>query len=371
MSRSRDIRTHRQDMIDLAGELFARGRIDRRSFIRCLAGLGATAIVGGASGRAMAADTSITVANFGGDAIKFMGEAWGAPFTAETGVAVIFDGAGPLPGNIKKMVDEKNVIWDVSDGDGFYADQLGKAGYLEPIDYSVVSKDKAHDWMIWDHGIANYAFSYVFAYRKSKFPTPPTSWADFFDTEKFPGKRTMWKWLGGVPEVCMLGAGKARDGIYPPDMGIIADQVKKLGNDLVLWETGGQSQQLFLDGEVDLGAIWNTRASVLERDTGGDVTWIWKDHVLATGCWLVPKGAKDVATSMRFIASSQDPAQQVMLLDTLGNGPANPAANALLTAEQQRINPMSHLDEAFIVDTPWYADNYDTLLTDWLDLISA
>ncbi|WP_075217351.1 ABC transporter substrate-binding protein [Mongoliimonas terrestris] len=370
-SRRHDVRSHRRDMVDLAGELFAKGRIDRRTFLRCLTALGAGAMVAGPAGRALAADKTITVANFGGDAVKFMGEAWGAPFTAASGVNVVFDGAGPLPGNIKKMVDEKNVIWDVSDGDGFYADQLGKAGYLEPIDYSVVSKDKLHDWMIWEHGVANYAFSYVLAYRKSKYPTPPTSWADLFDTEKFPGKRTMWKWLGGVPEVCMLGAGKARDAIYPPDMDLIGTQVKALGDDLVLWETGGQSQQLFLDGEVDIGAIWNTRASVLERDSGGDIGWIWTDHVLATGCWLVPKGAPDVATSMRFIASSQSAEQQIMLLETLGNGPANPAADALLTAEQKRINPMSHLDKSFIVNTPWYAEHYDDLLTEWLDLISA
>ena len=362
---------HRRDMIELAEEQFKKGRINRRTFLNCLGLLGATALASGMGGRAFAAPKSITVCNFGGDAIKAMGDAWGVPFTKDTGVEVVFDGAGPLPGNIKKMVDEKNVIWDVSDGDGFYAEQLGPAGYLEKIDYSIVDKSKLYDWMVWDYGIADYAYSYVLAYRKSKYPTPPKSWADFFDTEKFPGKRTMWKWFGGVVEPCMLAAGKSKDEIYPADMDIIASQVEKLGDNLVLWDSGGSSQQLFLDGEVDMGIIWNTRASILERDTKGDVTWTWAGQVVTPGAWIVPKGVKDVETSMKFIDSTLDPKRQIMLLDTLGNGPSNPAAKDLLSAEQKRIDPMSHLDEGVIVSTKWYAENYDAKLTEWLDMVAT
>ena len=38
----------------------------------------------------------IVVANWGGDAVDAYANGWGVPFTEDTGVEVIIDGAGPL-----------------------------------------------------------------------------------------------------------------------------------------------------------------------------------------------------------------------------------------------------------------------------------
>jgi putative spermidine/putrescine transport system substrate-binding protein len=359
-----------QDGVSRALDAVATGKMDRRHFLGLVSALGAATALG--SGRiAYAAEKALTVANFGGDAVKAFEEAWTKPFVAATGASVKIDGAGPLPGNIKKMVDEKNVVWDVSDGDGFYALQLGKAGLLEPIDYKVVKKDDLYDWNAYEFGVGNYVYSYVLAYRKSKYPTPPKSWADFLDTEKFPGKRTMWKWFMGMPEPLLLGSGVPKEKLYPIDMKAVVAAVKKLGKNLVLWDSGGSSQQLFLDKEVDMGVIWHTRASVLEKDTGGDVTWTWADHILTPGSWVVPKGGKNVALAMQFIASTQDPKEQIKLLDALGNGPGNPKAIALLTDAQKRLNPTSHLDTAVIRSEKWYAETYDDALNAWLDAVAS
>ncbi|WP_407048075.1 ABC transporter substrate-binding protein [Methyloraptor flagellatus] len=357
------------DNLDRALDATKRGAMDRRDFLGLLATVAAGALVG--SGRAAeAASKALTVANFGGDAVKAFEAAWTGPFAATSGATVTIDGAGPLPGNIKKMVDEKNVVWDVSDGDGFYALQLGAQNLVEKIDYSVVKKDQLYDWNAYEHGVGNYVYSYVLAYRKSKYPTPPKSWADFLDVKKFPGKRTLWKWFMGMPEPLLLGSGVPKDKLYPIDMDKVVKAVKSLGDNLVLWDSGGSSQQVFLDKEVDMGVIWHTRATVLEKDTGGDVTWTWADHILTPGAWVVPKGGKDTKLAMEFIASTQDPAKQVKLLDMLGNGPANPKTVALLTDEQKRKNPTSHLDTAVIRDEKWYAEKYDDAVGVWLDAIA-
>ena len=43
---------------------------------------------------------------------------------------------------------------------------------------------------------------------------------------------------------------------------------------------------------------------------------------------------------MKFIASAQDPQKQLVMFDKLGQGPANPAADALIPADKKRINPV-------------------------------
>lgn len=361
---------HREDSLAIAKDLYARGRVNRRDFLSLCAILGASAAgVGLGAKRALAAG-EITISNFGGDAVKAYTDAWTAPFAEATGTKVNIDGAGPLPGNIKKMVDEKNVIWDVSDGDGFYGLQLGP-DYLEPIDYTVVDPKGYFEWNKFPLSAGNYVYSYVLAYDKTKLPEAPTSWADFFDLKKFPGKRTLWKWFMGMPEIFMLAAGKKPEEVYPIDMKLVVEMVKSLGDNLVLWDSGASSQQLFLDGEVVMGNIWNTRCSVLERDTKGRVGWIWNQQIASPGAWCIPKGGKNVAEAQKFIASTQDPKKQIKLLDAMGNGPANPAALALLTEEQKRLNPTSHLDVGIIRNEQWYADNYDTELNTWLDAVAG
>ncbi|MCF4166309.1 extracellular solute-binding protein [Zavarzinia compransoris] len=361
---------HREDSLALVKDLYAKGRVNRRDFLSLCAILGASAAGASLGGRKALAADEITISNFGGDAIKAYTDAWTAPFTADTGVNVAIDGAGPLPGNIKKMVDEKNVIWDVSDGDAFYGLQLGP-DYLEPIDYSVVDPAGFFDWNKYPLSAGNYVYSYVLAYDKTKLPEAPTSWADLFDLKKFPGKRTLWKWFMGMPEIFMLAAGKAPEDVYPIDMKLVVEMVKSLGDNLVLWDSGASSQQLFLDGEVVMGNIWNTRCSVLERDTEGRVTWTWNQQIVSPGAWCIPKGGKKLDIAQKFIASTQDPKRQITLLDALGNGPANPAALPLLTEEQKRINPTSHLDVGVIRNEQWYAENYDNELNTWLDAIAG
>jgi ABC-type glycerol-3-phosphate transport system permease component len=44
---------------------------------------------------------------------------------------------------------------------------------------------------------------------------------------------------------------------------------------------------------------------------------------------------------MKFIAFAQDPERQLVMFRMLGQGPANPAADALLPAEESRFNPVA------------------------------
>ncbi len=48
-----------------------------------------------------------------------------------------------------------------------------------------------------------------------------------------------------------------------------------------------------------------------------------------------------------------------------------PKALALLSEEQKRLNPTSHLDAGIIRNEQWYADNYDAALGTWLDAIAG
>lgn len=327
------------------------------------------ATAGGKSARA--ANESITLVNYGGDAIKAYAEYWGKPFTQATGITVNIDGSGPLLGRIRKMVDDKAVVWDIGDLAPYYGVRLG-SDYFVPIDYSIVARDKSFPWLMSDYCAGSYCYSNVLAYDSSKFPSdPPKTWVDFFDRKKYPGKRALFKWGDGSPEACMLGAGKALNEVFPLDMDLVAKMVKSLGDDLVLWDSGGMSQQLFLDGEIVMGMLWNTRARQLERDTKGRVKYTWNQQIVAPAGWSILKGSKHVAAAQKFIASTQNPASQIGLLDALGNGPASLEAVKMLTPEQAKSNPTSHLEVGVLQSAEYYAKHYDEMVDNWTDAISG
>jgi putative spermidine/putrescine transport system substrate-binding protein len=366
----------KRDRLQIGLDDLRAGRIGRRDFMTLCALLGVSVpLAGAASGGAEAAEANeVVVSNFGGDAATFMSEAWGEPFTKDTGIPVSVIGGGPLPGKIRAQVDEKNVVWDVCDADGFIAVDLGRKGYLEPIDYTIVDRSKIREGWSWDHGFANYGFSFVIAYDKEKTGgKAPNGWADFFDIEKYPGKRTMWKYMMGAAEGALLADGVPPEKLYPLDMDRAIAKMKTIKDHLVFWDSGSESQQMFLDGEIIMGCIYSTRSSVLERDTKGRVSWIWDGGNYCPGAWVIPKGNPAGKKAQEFVASTLDPARQIVLLDKLGNSPSNPAASALLTPEQQRIDPgfPDNLKKQIIRDETWYADNYDNALSKWIDAISS
>jgi putative spermidine/putrescine transport system substrate-binding protein len=368
------MRTHElfvRDCVEILHDDLAKGRVSRRDFLQFSALLGASAVAGGFISPARAqGSTTITVANYGGDATTFMNEAFAAPFTADTGIKVDFDGSGPLIGRIRKMVDDGAVTWDLADTTSYYGPQLGEK-YLEKIDYSVVDRDQLFDWNRDELTVGNYVYSFVLAYDSSKLETKPTGWKDFFDRQKFPGKRAMYKWFEGQPEAFMLAIGAKPEEVYPFDMDTVTKMIEDMGDDLVLWDTGGLSQQLFLDGDVVMGNIWNTRARQLERDTKGRITWTFNQQIIQPGAWSIPKGAPNLAAAQRMIAASQSPERQVKLLDLMGSGPANPKALSLLSAEQQRLNPTSHMDGAVVTDAKYYAEHQSDVLDAWLSAVGA
>jgi putative spermidine/putrescine transport system substrate-binding protein len=67
------------------------------------------------------------------------------------------------------------------------------------------------------------------------------------------------------------------------------------------------------------------------------------------------------------------PARQVALLKSLGTGPANPAAAALVPPELKPHNPMDpdNLKLQVVADELWYADNYLAVLNRFNDVITG
>ncbi|MGE0717932.1 MAG: ABC transporter substrate-binding protein [Alphaproteobacteria bacterium] len=372
-----------RDCLEIAADRLAKGEIDRRTFLMAATFLGlvpAAATLGGREARAAAKE--LVLANWGGPARDAYYNFLGVPFEKATGLKVVIDGTGPLPSKVKAMVDAGAVVWDVCDMDTAKTLVLAKQNAIEAVDYTIVDKAKLPPKGAFEYGSASYILSYVLTYNKAKLPAEPKTWRDFWDVAKFPGMRTMRKQPDGMLESVMLAAGKPKDQVYPIDMKLVVAKIRELKSNLIAWNSGSQSQDMFHQGEVVMGNLWHTRATILHKESGGRLTWTWNEGLLSYSMWNVPK--KNPAgreAAMRFLASTQNPEGQVALLRAMGSGPVNPAAAAMVPDDLKMFDPGQPAASAVQVEhNPfWYEEpsGRGNLTNDavaremWLDALSG
>jgi len=364
------------DQLELLADKARSGAISRRRFTQLAVALMGTAALGLRGTPVLAASGELVFVNWGGDAMTAYDTAFGVPFLAESGITVKQDGSGPSEGAIQAQFESGKPSWDIVDADPFSAQTLGKKGMMEPIDYAVVDKAKTREGFGWEYAASSYFYSYVLAYDAKKFGSnPPTSMADFFDVEKFPGKRGMYKWGAGMWEALLLGDGVAMADLYPLDLDRAHKKLASFKEHVVsFWGGGAESQALLMNGDASMALVWSTRAKLLEADTGGDIKFIWDQGLIAPGSMAVLKGNPGGAeAAMKFIASAQDPARQAVMFQLTGQGPANPAADTLLPPEDARFNPIDPANAAvqIALDMEWYEANYGPALDAYLAIVSA
>ena len=365
-----------KDCLDILAAKVKRGEISRRQFAQLAALAFAGAPFALKAGRASAAENQLVLVNWGGDAIKAYDQAYGQPFLKATGIEVKEDGTGPTEGAITAQFKSGKPTWDLVDADPFSAISLGKQGMIEPIDYKIVDKSKMRKGFGWDYAASTYFFSYVIAYDAQKFASdPPKGMADFFDVAKYPGKRSLYKWGAGMWEAALLADGVAPDKLYPLDLKRAHAKLAAFKPNVVsYWGGGAASQQVLLSGDASMAIIWSTRASILDHDSNGQIKFIWDQGLISPGALAVIKnnpGGKEAA--MKFIASTSDPQRELVMFNLLGQGPANPATDALIPADKRKYNPVdpANFAKQVALDMPWYSENYSAALEAYTKIISA
>ena len=123
-----------------------------------------------------------------------------------------------------------------------------------------------------------------------------------------------------------------------------------------------------------MAIIWSTRASLLDKDSDGQIKFIWDQGLISPGALAVIKnnpGGKDAA--MKFIASTSDPQRQLVMFNLLGPGPRQSRdrrADSRRPKEIQSGRPRQ-FESQVALDMPWYAENYGAALDAYTKIISA
>jgi putative spermidine/putrescine transport system substrate-binding protein len=287
-----------------------------------------------------AARADVTVMSWGGAYGAAQVEAHIKPFTAATGIAAtMLDSDNPAT-PIKAMVEAGNVTMDVASVEYADAVRLCDEGLLEPIDIATLPAGSdgtaaADDFLpgaVTDCGVSTDIWANIFAYDTTKLTTAPTVVADFFDMEKFPGKRGLRKGAKAVLEFALMGDGVAPADVYatlstPEGLDRAFAKLDTIKNDVVWWEAGAQPPQLLADGEVVMTTAYNGRIFNAAVGEGKPFAIVWDGQIFENEMYVVPKGAPNKDEAMQFIAYATSTEGLRQQAQQISYGPARKSAN--------------------------------------------
>lgn len=323
-----------------------------------------------AAGSAAAEDTTIVFSGWGGSWQTAERKLYFDTFEKATGIKVV-DVPDVNLTKIKAMVGAKNVEWDVVQAIGMWLPQrAGTEELWEPLDYAAIKTDGIPKEMIAPNGVGVATFAQILAYNTDAFPAgkAPTSWADFWDVKKFPGKRGFLNQPRYALEAALMAHGVAMADLYPLDVERGLKLWEPLKSDVLWWEQWPQAPSLLASGELVMTLSSQARIlGLLQSEKTAPVAMVWNQGIMTVDFLAVPKGSKHKEAAFKLISWMLDPEHQAEYAKATDVGPSNAKALALIDEKTKERLPSYHYQKGELValDNAWWAANLDKLTERW------
>jgi len=324
----------------------------------------------GLSNIAKADGHSVMFASWGGSFQDALRTTMLTPAAEKLGIEVEEDTTNGIQ-DVRSQISAGAVSWDVTEQELSVCETLKQEDSLEPLDYSLINSAGIPPELVNSHYVGLLAFTKVISYRQDKFgDNGPQSWADFWNVEKFPGKRGMHGKVNYNLEAALMADGVAKSEIY----NVLSTKkgqerawakLAEIVPHVTVWYRGGsQSAQILRDGEVDVVHMGHNRVESV-ANSGVDVAYTFQDGTMDVDCLLVPKGAPNYANAMKLINSVLSASSQATLAKTMPLGPVNKYAfDAGVLSIEQAKNVNTHpdnYDKQLLVDPNFYIGQLDVL----------
>ncbi len=313
------------------------------------------------------AQNALTVVNFGGANGAAQKKAYFEPFEKAGGKVTQVEYNGEQA-KIKAMVEAKNVTWDVVEVESPDVNRGCDEGLFEKMDWAKVgNKADFQKAAVHECGVGTFVWSTVMAYDGDKLKTAPTSFADFWDVKKFPGKRGMRKSARYNLEFALMADGVKSTDVYK----VLATKegaerafkkLTELKPNIQWWEAGAQPPQFLVAGDVTMSTAYNGRIDAAQRE-GKNLKISWTGGIYDLDYWVMPKGTPNKEAAMKFIALASSPDAQAEYARNISYGPTNNKALSKLDAKVLAMLPTSPANskDSLQFNTGFWADQGEAL----------
>ncbi|MWB76715.1 extracellular solute-binding protein [Pseudooceanicola sp. 216_PA32_1] len=353
--------------------------------------LAATAVA--IAGTAYAASHSdmaneMTLVSWGGAYQNSQQKAYVEPYLAEhPDVSVTWDeSSAEAVAKLRAMNEAGNITWDLVDVVASDAIRLCDEGLAMEVDFDEVlapgddgstPTDDFGEMLVSDCYIPQIVYSTTVGYRTDMVgDTPPTDICAIFDTETYPGKRSLEKRPINNMEWALLCDGVPKAEIYDvleteEGQQRALDKLATIKDDVIWWSSGADTPQLLADGEVVMGSTYNGRLFSVIEEQDQPVAMLWDAQVFDLDGWIIPTGLPEdrLARVLDFVKFATDTQRLADQAKYISYGPARKSSAPLVGKHAElgiEMGPHMPTDPAnakntFIYNYEFWADYRDDI----------
>ena len=308
------------------------------------------------------------------------------PYQAmQTGLEVVWDESSyEAVARIRGMNEAGNVTWDLVDVVASDAIRLCDEGLAMEIDHDSVlapapdgtpASEDFGDLIVSDCFIPQIVYSTTFGYRTDLVgDNPPTDVCAVFDTEAYPGKRSLEKRPINNMEWALLCDGVPKEDVYAvleteEGQARAFAKLDTIKDDVIWWSAGADTPQLLADGEIVIGSTYNGRLFSLIEEQDQPVAMLWDGQVFDLDGWIIPAGLPEdrLARAMDFVRFATDTQRLADQSKYISYGPARLSSAPLVGKhETLGIDMAPHMPtepenakNTFLYNYEWWADYRD------------
>ncbi|WP_029090161.1 ABC transporter substrate-binding protein [Brevibacterium album] len=331
--------------------------------------------VAGEVGDGVLEGTTMTFVSWGGEFQNGQEQAFSQPFAEASGADLLSDGPTDIA-RIQAQVESGNVAWDVVNA----SPTLNSAhcGTLfEELDLSLIDTSKIPEGTPeGDCFLPSQSYVYGFFYDADRYgEDPPDSWADFFDTENYPGVRAVEGRptpTAGTFEAALLADGVAPEELYPLDVERALEVWDGVQDDSVFWQSGAEQTQMVQAGEADMIFGWSGR--IFEaNENGANFAPVWNQGFLASDSFSITKDTPNRLAAYAYINFALGAQQQEEMAELTSYSPVNTdsAPDFSPAAAEFDVSRPEVLEQTIAQNPVYWGENLDELSEDWTGWLNS
>jgi len=280
---------------------------------------------------------------------------------ANMGIKVIPETPGGLA-KLRAIVESGNITHTAYDMETSELVRARELGLIEPIDWAKVDPYPIFDEAKQPDAFGSSYYSTVMAMRTDV--PEVTNWVEFFDTEKFPGKRALPDYPGFVLTFAAMGDGVPMDQLFPLDLDRAFKTLERIKDDTIWWQAGAQPPQLLQDNEAQYAISWSGRVVGKEG-----VKVNFNEGMLDISWFVIAKGADPAQVEAAYVwfkEQTKPEAQKCIMQYVSYPGPI-PGIEGLVPPEKAAEMPTygPNKDVQWLQNGSWWVENADEVERRW------
>jgi len=306
--------------------------------------------------------TELTFVSSGGVVQQAMVNAWQTPYRdVRPGIRFV-NTSPPDVAQVKAQVEAGAVGWNIVAVPPGHA--IENCGTLyEKLTVPGLDDDQFAPGTHGECFVAVLRYSVVFSYNTERWPDPetaPKTVADFFDVERFPGKRGVAATLtDGVLEWALLADGVDPASLYPLDIDRALAKWESIRDHTTWTATADELLGLVRSEDLDMQLLLQPHTLVaIDREV--PIAPVWDVTLTNVSGLAIPRGSAYIEHALQFLSFVLQPEQQSRIAEVAGVDPVNRDADPTRSVNSNSVNAFgpANTGTTVAIDQQWWGQNW-------------